>query len=792
MRFSEAWLREHANPDINTDQLVHQLTMAGLEVDGVEPAAPDFSNVVVGKVTEIQPHPNADRLKVCSVETGSGDPLQIVCGAANVHEDMRVPVALIDAVLPGDFKIRRSKLRGVESSGMLCSEAELGLAETADGLMALPADARPGQNIREYLQLDDQIIEVDLTPNRADCLSIEGVAREVAVQNRLTVNNRSCTATEISSKRKFGVRVEAAEACPRYLGRVIENVDSSAVTPLWMQERLRRAGLRSLGPLVDVTNYVMLEVGQPLHAFDLDRLETEIVVRFAAEGESLELLNGEHVDLIADSLIIADAAKPLALAGIMGGQQSAVGDQTVNIFLECAFFTPAVIMGKARNYGLHTDSSHRFERGVDPELQTRAIERATLLITEICGGKPGPVVDRTATEFIPRPACIRLRPQRVKKILGIEAAPAEIEDILQRLGMTLETDGDIWIVTPPSNRFDIAIEADLIEEIGRTLGYDNLPLNSPVIHAELDQVSETEIELDRVKDLLAARGYQEAITYSFVDEELQNLIAPGKQPIRLSNPISSELSVMRASLWSGLLTAAQKNIHRQHTRIRLFESGLRFEASADGINQTKTVAGLITGTVLDENWAQQPARPADFFDIKSDVEALLNASGDTFGFAAAEHPALHPGQSAQIRTSSGQIAGWVGMLHPLLEKKLDFDQQVFLFELDQQFVLRKSMPGFRKLSRFPSVRRDLALIVGQSLPASEIVDFIRDSGDQVIQEVKVFDVYQGQGVESGRKSVALGLILQDSSGTLQESEIDAIVSGILDRLNDKYDAKLRE
>ena len=791
MRFSEAWLREYVNPDIDTDTLAHQLTMAGLEVDGVEPAAAGFQGVVVGEVMAVQPHPDADRLSVCRVNIGSGEDLQIVCGANNVRETLRVPTALVGAVLPGNFKIKQSNLRGVLSSGMLCSEQELGLADSADGLMELPSDAEIGVDIRNYLNLDDMLIEVDLTPNRADCLSIEGIAREVSVLNKIEVKSFSAEPLPISHNDVIPITLEASEACPCYLGRLIRNVNVDAETPLWMQERLRRSGHRSLGPLVDVTNYILVELGQPLHAFDAAKIQEGIVVRYAREGEKLALLNEDEVTLKSDTLVIADQQSSLALAGIMGGRSSAVSDTTVDIFLECAFFTPTAIMGKARTYGLHTDSSHRFERGVDPQLQRRAIERATKLIVDIAGGEIGPISEQIAQQYLPRREEIQLRADRVRKLLGVSTLNDEIEDILRRLGMQLHRNADGWGVTAPSYRFDIAIEADLIEEIGRVVGYDNLPLSSLLMHTELMRSSEAVLDLDSIKDLLVARDYHEAITYSFVDPDIQRKINPDLDSIPLQNPISSELSVMRTGLWSGLIGAAQYNLNRQQNRIRLFESGLKFVKSDSGIDQQKSLAGLISGSAAGEQWGQA-GRVIDFYDVKSDVQAILDLSGGQFTFTSGKHPALHPWQCAEIKSECGDHVGWLGMMHPSLEKELGFDASVYLYELDMQHVLKKSIPVFVHLSRFPSVRRDLAIIVDINLPAGQLVDAIKNTDDTRIKDINIFDVYQGAGVESGRKSVALGLILQDSSRTLKENEIDAIVSGILMKLADEFGAKLRD
>ncbi|CAI8751064.1 phenylalanine--tRNA ligase subunit beta [Methylococcus capsulatus] len=791
MRLSEAWLRQYVNPMVDTAGLVRQLTMAGLEVDGAEPAAADFSGVVVARILEAAPHPEADRLQICRVDTGGGEPLQIVCGAANARVGLVAPLAMEGAVLPGPLKIKRSRLRGVESFGMLCSAKELGLEDDASGLLELPADAPVGADIRDYLQLDDRILEIDLTPNRADCLSVEGIAREVALINRLPFQGVDAGTVAVGSQRRLVVHLDAPEACPRYLGRVIAGIDARAQTPRWMKERLRRSGLRSLGPAVDVTNYVLLELGQPLHAFDLERLSGDIHVRQARDGELLRLLNGEEITLSSDVLVIADEEKALALAGIMGGEQSAVGGATSDVFLECAFFAPALIMGKARRYGLATDSSHRFERGVDPSLQRRAIERATALLLEIAGGEAGPVTEAVREDLLPLRAPVRLREQRIGQLLGLSLPRDEVADILARLGMSVEEDEPGWTVTPPSFRFDIALEADLIEEIGRVYGYDAIPRRRPAVASAMQPASETVLGLDRVKDLLADRGYQEVITYSFVSAEMQRRIDPEAEPEALLNPISADLAVMRISLWTGLLDCAQKNLSRQQDRVRIFETGLKFVRRGGSLEQRNTLAGLVLGSILDEQWGEK-SRRVDFFDVKSDVEAILGLTGkSSVRFRPAIHHALHPGQSAEILIGDGG-AGWLGMLHPQIERELGFEQPVFMFELDAGALLQRDLPRFAPLSRFPLVRRDLALVVARDLPAADLLEAVAASGGPLVRDTVLFDVYSGAGVEAGKKSVALGVTLQDAEETLTDDRVDEVMSRIVARLAADFGAKLRE
>jgi phenylalanyl-tRNA synthetase beta chain len=791
MQISEAWLRELVNPSISTETLVDQLTMAGLEVDSVTPAAAEFSLIVVGEVMTMTQHSNADKLRICQVSVGETELLQIVCGASNVRVGLKIPVALVGAVLPGNFKIKKSKLRGELSLGMLCSEKELGLAKDADGLMELSNDAPIGTDIREYLALNDSIIELDLTPNRADCLSVEGVAREIAVLNKMDWNSVAFAPAEISHDAVIDVKIEEQQACPRYLGRLIKNVNPNAETPLWMQERLRRSGLRSLGPLVDVTNYVLLELGQPLHAFDADKLSGSITVRTGKKGEKLALLNEQTITLDGTALVIADEKQALALAGVMGGENTSVTELTKNIFLECAFFTPVTIAGKARQFGLHTDSSHRFERGVDFTLQQRAIERATQLIVDITGGSVGAISEVTNTDSLPQRPAVTLRRQRIQRVLGISMADEDISQIFTGLGMQVESFDEGWHITPPGCRFDITIEADLLEEVGRIYGYNNLPNSSLLMRSELGKAEEAVLPLARIEDLLVDKGYQEVITYSFVDESIQKMIAPDVPFIRIQNPISSELSVMRTTLWCGLINAALHNTKRQQNRVRLFESGLRFIKRNDEMLQQRMISGLILGNALPEQWSEK-SRKVDFFDLKGDLTAIFALNNDTVSYQNSTHPALHPGQSADILNAQGEKIGLMGMLHPTLEKQLDFDTPVFLFELDQALVFKKQVPTFAALSKFPSVRRDMALLVKEEVTSAEITKCIHDCNEKVIQDVLIFDIYRGEGVENGYKSVALSLMLQDFTQTLSDSEIDAIFSRVLTALKKIINAKLRD
>lgn len=792
MRFSEAWLREWVNPQITTQELADQLSMAGLEVDAVEPAAARFQGVVVGTVISRTPHPDADKLSVCSVEVGEGEPLQIVCGARNVAAGMRVPVAKVGAVLPGDFKIKQAKLRGVPSAGMICSASELGLAETSDGILPLPAEAPVGRDFRDYLGLDDMCIEVDLTPDRGDCLSVAGIAREVGVLNRLPVTAPDMPAVPPGSDERFPVQVVAAAACPRYACRVVRGIDTAARSPQWLLERLRRSGMRAIHPVVDVTNYVMLELGQPLHGFDLARLEGEICVRLAGPGERLRLLDGSELALREDTLVIADAVKPLALAGIMGGEHSGVTEGTVDVLLESAFFAPLAIAGKARTYGLHTDSSHRFERGVDPQLQVRAIERATALLLAIAGGTAGPVVEVVADAHLPMAQPIRLRRERVRRVLGVEIPATEIADILRRLGMRLAPVADGWDVVAPSARFDVGIEVDLIEEVGRIYGYARIPESLSSAPVSIVAAREAEFSLARAKQTLVDRDYQEVVTYSFISPELARQITPDVEPITLANPISADLAVMRASLWPGLLSTLCYNQARQQERVRLFESGLTFRRGPDGLVQRPHLAGLLYGSAGREQWGEA-LRPVDFYDLKADVEALLGqvVPPGEFAFEAAEHLALHPGQTAVVRRGEA-VVGHLGMLHPALQAGRDLPAPVLLFDLALDLLAAGRLPAFAPLSKFPAIRRDLAFVIERSVTYAAVDACVRRAAPEIVRDIRLFDVYTGEKVDSGLKSLALGLILQGSAHTLTDKEVEMATGAIRQALESELAAKLRE
>ena len=791
MKFSESWLRSAVNPSISTEELVAQVTMAGLEVDAVESAAPEMSGVVVGEILSVEQHPDADKLRVCQV-AGGGETAQVVCGAPNARAGIKVPFATVGAKLPGDFKIKKAKLRGVESFGMLCAQTELQLGDDDDGLWELPADASVGSDLIEYLELNDNIIEVDLTPNRGDCLSIRGLAREVGVLNKTAVLEQACAPVTASINDSISITLEAPEACARYVGRVVRNLDLRQPTPQWMQEKLRRSGVRSLGPAVDVTNYVLLELGQPMHAFDLSKIDGGIVVRMGRD-EKVKLLDDSDVVIDTQTLVIADQSKALAMAGIMGGDESAVGDDTTDILFESAWFNPLAIAGKARNYGKHTDSSHRFERGVDSELQVAAIERATALMLEICGGEAGPVVIQESAEHLPAPATIKLRDAHLAQQLGVVIGSAEIDDILARLGLTFvsrDDEGSTWVA--PSWRFDIAIEQDLVEEVARIYGYNNLPTSTPTMALELQAKPERQQDLSIFRQQLVASGYQEAVTYSFVDPELQKLVDPETDGIALQNPISADMSVMRTSLWSGLLSIAIYNLNRQQNRVRIFEAGQCFVPGENGeLTQNMALAGLICGSRTPAGWTASKDK-VDFFDIKGDLESVLALTGlaEQFSFSAAEHPALHPGQSAML-SRNGEQVGWIGQLHPKLQAQLDVSTPVYLFQVDVAKFSESRLPKFSEVSKFPAVRRDLAFLVDSQIASADLMSEARNAAGEHLVDLMLFDVYQSKDIDNKGKSLALGLTFQHASRTLTDEEINTAIDRVVKKLDNKFKAELR-
>lgn len=772
MKFSEQWLRSWVNPALTSDELSHLLTMAGLEVEEQEPAAPVFDTVFVAEVLSVAKHPDADRLNVCSVNVGEAEPLQIVCGAPNVAVGLKVPCARIGANLPGDFKIKRAKVRGVESFGMLCSGDELGIPDGVDGLLVLPVDAAVGTPLRDYLQLDDQLLTLKLTPNRTDCLSIRGIAREVAA---LTGTAQTPVAISPVTPRCNDVRsvnLGAPAACPRYAGRVVKHVNQAAATPDWMKQRLARSGIRSISAIVDITNYVLLELGQPMHAFDLAKLEGGITARLAQPGEKISLLNDKELALEADMLVIADDKKPVALAGIMGGADTGVTETTRDIFLESAFFAPEVIAGKARRLGFSSDSSHRFERGVDFGNCRDALERATQLVLELCGGEPGPIVERIAE--LPARQPVALRVSRVARVLGVTLPAAEIVAILQRLGLATAQDGDVITVTPPSYRFDIVIEEDLIEEIARVYGYDNVPVGAS--NAKLAMLAQPGDARGKnsLKQILVAREYQEAISYAFVEEKWEADFADNTSPVKLINPIASQMSVMRSSLVGGLVSALKHNLNRKHDRVRLFELARVFK-SKDAASQPELIAGLAWGPRDAEQWAAGKER-VDFYDVKADVEALL--APRVAEFRRASHPALHPGRSAEV-VLEGRVIGVIGELHPQWVQAYELGSAPVLFELAVAELDTVNKVEAKPVSKFQGVRRDLALIVDDHVEAGALIAGLKAVAAGVVAEIALFDVYRGKGVAEGKKSLAFKVLMQDTHKTLTDEEVDAAVAKLI-------------
>jgi phenylalanyl-tRNA synthetase beta chain len=790
MQFNVEWLKQWVKTDLDAAGLAARLTASGLEVDDLRPVAGEFTDVVVAEIKGCEAHPNADKLSLCSVDDGSDEPLQIVCGAPNARVGIRVPLARVGATIGPDFMIRKAKLRGIESNGMLCSAKELGLSDDHSGLMELPVDAPVGANLRDYLSLDDHVIEVDLTPNRADCLSVRGIARDVSASCDAEFTGPDIAPVPAGNDAGFPIRLESPEDCPRYVGRIVRGIDPTARTPLWMAETLRRCGLRSISPTVDVTNYVLLELGQPMHAFDLDRLDSEIVVRRGQAGEKLILLDESEVDLDESVLAICDRKGPVAIAGIMGGLDSGVTEQTSDILFESAYFNPATIMGKARAFGMHTDASHRFERGVDPQGQALAVERATALLIEIAGGEPGPLLIAEDQDCIPRNPAVTLRPGRLESVMGTAISNETVENILRRLGMSVEWNGEAWTVTAPSARFDIEIEEDLIEEVARIHGYDRIP-EAPV-SGELaaGAMASHAVPLDLVRECLCAEGFQEAINYSFVDRKDLEVVHHDNQVLALANPLSSDMDVMRTTLLPGLLTALARNVRRQQGRVRLFESGVAF-LQGDTMNEVERLAAVSCGEVLPEQWSIT-TREIDFFDIKGEVERLfsLNGRAQELVFEAGDLPWMHPGASAVIRLDDHRV-GWCGAVHPSVLRAFELKKSVFAFEIDLQYLLERDVPFAKEISHFPSVRRDIAVLLPDGVHYADVHGCITESAGSFLEDIVLFDVYQGDNLKEGYKSFAIGLIFNNVSSTLRDEDVDPVIVSVVSALERRLGAQLR-
>ncbi|MGK0230960.1 MAG: phenylalanyl-tRNA synthetase beta chain [Gammaproteobacteria bacterium] len=813
MKFSEKWLREWVSPPVDTETLGEQLTFMGLEVDEIVSAAPGFKSVIVARIASIIQHPDADRLRVCDVDTGGDELVQVVCGAPNARQGLVVAFAQVGGVLPSGMKLKKAKLRGVVSMGMLCSSSELGLSDESEGIMELPDNAPVGTDLIDYLELDDSIIDIDLTPDRGDCLSIRGIARDLSAKNDLPLQLREINEAKVQIDSSWSVKVEDDNACVRYAGRIVEGVDLKASSPNWMAERLRRAGVRSINPAVDITNYVMLELGQPMHAFDAEKLQGSIQVRLAKTGERLVLLDGRDVALDAETTIIADESGPIGIAGIMGGTSTAVDGNTTTIFFESALFLPELIAGKPRRYSAHSESAHRFERGVDPGGQLEALEYATGLMKTIAGGKSGPVVDWQNDDRMPIRPTIQVRQSRLQRILGISPDASTVTTIFKRLGINCVPTDEGWKVESPSYRYDLAIEEDYLEEVARVIGYDSLPRTYPTHRPTFRAVPETRVSPISIKQRLVSRGYQEVVTYSFVEALQQQSLRPGLIALPLANPISSELGVMRTTLVGGLLTTLIKNAARQTHSMALFETGLRFLANPHGaplaeldefiaahhgndiqsdksVYQQNMLAGLVAGRRHAENW-NTDADVVDFFSVKADIENLLQqANGASVTFEPIELDLLHPGQRAGI-VIHGESVGFVGGLNPTLQKSLDLTQMPIIFELSLEALSVSKVPKAASMSRFPQVRRDLALLVDDSVSYQSIVEVIRAEAPAFLQDIKIFDIYQGEKLPEGKKSMALGLILQDFSRTLQDSEVETVVAKIVATLEAVHGAVLR-
>ena len=793
MKITYSWMKEFTPVAATPAEVARHLTLAGLEVESMQPVAQPFSGVIVGEVLECTRHPEADKLSVCRVTTDGSDRLQIICGAPNVRQGLKVAVAMVGALLPGNVQIKRAKLRGLESNGMLCSARELGLGEEHDGIMELPASFAIGRDVRAALDLDDTVLEVNATPNRGDCMSVFGIARDYAAAQQRRYLSASAAPVAASIEAKFPVRVEWATACPVFISRVIRGVRKGASSPAWLKERLRRVGLNAISPVVDVTNYVMTELGQPMHAYDLALLEGGIVVRAASPGERIVLLDGKDYGLGPDFLVVADAGGAVGLAGIMGGQRTSISDETTDVLLESAHFTPAAVAGRARRLGLFTEGAQRFERGVDPTLPQIALERATALLLEIAGGQAGAVqVTRSVPAASDAPEWVNLRRSRLARLLGASIPDEDVDAVLAAIAEEVEPQAQGWRVRRPPHRFDIRIEPDLIEEVARLRGFDSIA----EVHAVAPQVAgfstESRVSGERLLTAMADFGYREAITYTFVDPSLQRLLFPETSALALSNPISADLSEMRVSLWPGLIGACRENMRRQQSRVRLFEIGSKFDVTGGELREIEMLAAVATGTRWPEQWGS--AREAlDFFDVKADVENLLRLTDDaaSIQFEASTLACLRPGRAARV-LRAGRSIGYLGEMHPRLVKALNLSHTLFLFELEINSTFADNPPKLKQISKFPSVRRDLAVVVDESVPLAVLRENVTVSASGLLSELRVFDVYRGSGVELGRKSVALGLILQDSSRTLTDVDADAVVASVVTRLRDVLSAAIRD
>jgi phenylalanyl-tRNA synthetase beta chain len=797
MKVPYTWLRDCVTVPWPAAEVGARLTMAGFELEALSTAAPPFTGVVVAEVLSCEPHSQADKLRVCRVAGAADEPaIQIVCGASNARAGLKSALAQVGSVLPGDVRISAARLRGVESQGMLASAKELGLGDNSEGILELPADAPVGLELREYLNLDESVLDLNVTPNRGDAMSILGIAREVAALAGMRVAGPSIAPVRAGHTDRLPVRLDAPAACPRFAGCIVRGVNNRAAVPLWMRERLRRAGLRSISPVVDVTNYVMVELGQPMHAFDLGKLREGIVVRLAHEGETITLLDGRSVRVTPDMLLITDAEGPASLAGVMGGERTAVSEDTRDVFFESAYFPPETVLGHARQLGLQTDASQRFERGVDPTQQARAIERAVSLLAQFAGGQAGPIEVTESKSHLPQRNPVSLRAKQLARLLGISLPAERVTSALEALGMQVRRNAEGWTVTPPAWRFDIAIEADLIEEVARLTGFEGIPEADALVPQRFPRLPAVRPAEAAVLQALAARGYQEAITYAFVDPVLQKQLFPERRGLALANSIASDLSVMRLSLWPGLIHAALENQRRQQDRIRLFEHGTRFEPEGEGTREIDSLAAIALGPRLPEQWgvSKESRTREDFYDLKSDLEALFAETGEearAFTFEPAMLAALHPGRSARV-LRRGQPVGWLGELHPQLVRALELTYPPMLFELDLEPALAVHRPTYAEISRFPQVRRDLAVVVDESVTLSTLAERVRLAATSLLRDLRVFDVYRGPGLEKGRKSVAFGLIFQDISRTLTDDDVERLMASVVTDLRENLNAKIRE